>query len=179
MLENLHSIIWRLNFLTSTAPDPEHLDSTDTYSNKCTRLHDLRLKRSVSDGINKLVYERATSAQIWTETKKLVIPLSKSKVSLRSSFVNLACLFIYFFLEIFNKKSWLTRCLITKLRESTFFNNDFGPKKSFTKVRYFLEDPKNKFFWFFCFIPPPLLYRARGSWKQPLLHTKSFSQFAA
>ena len=134
MLENLHSTMQRLNFLTRSAPGPEHIDSTDTYTNKCTRLHDLRLKRSVSDGI-KTHYERATSAQIWTETKKLVIPLSKSKVSLRSSFVNLACLFIYFFLEIFNKKSWLTRCLITKLRESTFFNNDFGPKKSFTKAR--------------------------------------------
>ena len=134
MLENLHSTVQRLNFLTRSAPGPEHIDSTDTYTNKCTRLHDLRLKRSLSDGI-KTHYERATSAQIWTETKKLVIPLSKSKVSLRSSFVNLACLFIYFFLEIFNKKSWLTRCLITKLRESTFFNNDFGPKKSFTKAR--------------------------------------------
>ena len=134
MLENLHSTMQRLNFLTRSAPGPEHIDSTDTYTNKCTRLHDLRLKRSLSDGI-KTHYERATSAQIWTETKKLVIPLSKSKVSLRSSFVNLACLFIYFFLEIFNKKSWLTRCLITKLRESTFFNNDFGPKKSFTKAR--------------------------------------------
>ena len=134
MLENLHSTMQRLNFLTRSAPGPEHIDSTDTYTNKCSRLHDLRLKRSLSDGI-KTHYERATSAQIWTETKKLVIPLSKSKVSLRSSFVNLACLFIYFFLEIFNKKSWLTRCLITKLRESTFFNNDFGPKKSFTKAR--------------------------------------------
>ena len=134
MLENLHSTMQRLNFLTRSAPGPEQIDSTDTYTNKCTRLHDLRLKRSLSDGI-KTHYERATSAQIWTETKKLVIPLSKSKVSLRSSFVNLACLFIYFFLEIFNKKSWLTRCLITKLRESTFFNNDFGPKKSFTKAR--------------------------------------------
>ena len=104
MLENLHSTMQRLNFLTRSAPGPEHIDSTDTYTNKCTRLHDLRLKRSLSDGI-KTHYERATSAQISTETKKLVIPLSKSKVSLRSSFVNLACLFIYFFLEIFNKKS--------------------------------------------------------------------------
>ena len=103
MLENLHSTMQRLNFLTRSAPGPEHIDSTDTYTNKCTRLHDLRLKRSLSDGI-KTHYERATSAQIWTETKKLVIPLSKSKVSLRSSFVNLACLFIYFFWRFLTKK---------------------------------------------------------------------------